>query len=119
MKEEKTEKAGVVDEKKKSLATSKKGLVMKKLDPDSAKLLQQLKDRANKKTHGRKVRDSEILALAIKQITAEHIQSLQEATLSERDRLQIAHEEFQRVNGKISIDQFIGKLLRGEISKSV
>ena len=117
MSEVNNEKLANADEKKKAAAGAKKSLVMKKLDLESAKLLQQLKDRANKKTHGRKVRDSEILALAIKQVTADHIKSLQEATLSERDRLQIAHEEFQRTNGRISLDQFIGKLLRGEISK--
>ncbi|MBS1972649.1 MAG: hypothetical protein JSU04_20240 [Bdellovibrionales bacterium] len=98
---------------KKATAPKKKN-VLKKLDPDSAKALQVLKDKANKKVFGRKVRDSEILALGLSLITTDHIQQLQNQTLSEKDRLHIAHEEYQRANGKISLDQFIGKLLAGE-----
>ena len=88
---------------------------LKKIDPESARLLGQLRDRANKKRYGRKVRDGEILALAIKRISQDDLQALQEATYSERDRLNMAHEEFVKANGKISLDQFIGKLLKGEL----
>lgn len=88
--------------------------VLKKLDADAAKLLQALKDKTNKKSFGRKVKDSEIIGLGLTLITSEHIHQLQNQTLSEKDRLHMAHEEFQRANGKISLDQFIGKLLNGE-----
>lgn len=93
--------------------------VLKKLDVDAAKLLQSLKEKANKKTHGRKIRDSEIIAKALGLMESHHIQELQESTLSEKDRLHLAHEEFQKANGKISLDQFIGKLLKGEISSKI
>ncbi|MFM6928682.1 MAG: hypothetical protein ACKOX6_09465 [Bdellovibrio sp.] len=93
---------------------SKRVTVLKKLDVDAAKLLQTLKDKTNKKSFGRKVKDSEIIGLGLTLITSEHIQQLQSQTLSEKDRLHMAHEEFQRANGKISLDQFIGKLLNGE-----
>ncbi len=100
----------------KKVAQIKRKNVLKKLDSDTAKLLQALKDKANKKTFGRKVRDSEVIGLGLSLISADHIQTLQNKTLSEKDRLHMAHEEYQKINGKITMDQFIGKLLKGEVS---
>jgi len=79
-------------------------------------LLNQIKDRANKKTIGRKIKDGEIIGLALKLISADQIKELQELTYSEKDRLALAHEEYQKKNGKLTIEQFISKLLDGEIS---
>ncbi|MDG0816423.1 hypothetical protein [Bdellovibrio svalbardensis] len=98
----------------KKTAPAKKKSLLKKLDPETGKLLQQLSDRANKKTHGKKIRDHEIISLGLSLILPEHLTALQERSLSEKDRLNIAHEDYQKLNGKITLDQFIGKLLRGE-----
>jgi hypothetical protein len=97
--------------------TSKPKNTMKKLDPTAAKLLAQLKEKANKKDHGRKVLEIEILGLALSLVKEEHLKELQAKTLSEKDRLAIAHDEYQRTVGKISLDQFIGKLLAGYQTK--
>ncbi len=91
--------------------------LLKKIDPETAKVLSQLREKANKKPFGRTIKDSEILACAIRLIQPEHIKELQEASYSEQDRLKMAHEDFQRKHGKITLDQFIGKLLRGEITR--
>ncbi|RYZ89885.1 MAG: hypothetical protein EOP06_08655 [Proteobacteria bacterium] len=91
---------------------------LKKVDIETAKLLNQIKEKANKKSFGRKVKDSEIIRAAIKLIGAGEINKLQEATYSEQDRLRIVHENYQKQNGKVSLDQFIGKLMRGEIQPS-
>ncbi len=91
-------------------------MFLKNYDADAAKLLQALKDKANKKTFGRKVRDSEVISLGLSLISVDHIQNLQNQTLSEKDRLHMAHDEYQKINGKITMDQFIGKLLKGEVS---
>ena len=112
MEETKTDKTS---DKKTAL---KKKNVLKKLDLETAKLLQSLKDKANKKTYGRKIRDSEILAKALMLVDHNHLSELQQETLSEKDRLHMAHENFQKANGKITLDQFIGKLLKGEISQA-
>ena len=103
-------------EKKTPLAKRKN--VLKKVDLESAKLLANLKERANKKLYGRKIRDGEILAKALSLVEHKHLAELQEVTLSEKDRLYMAHEDFVKQNGKISLDQFIGKLLKGEISQT-
>jgi len=100
----------------KKTAPPKRKNVLKKLDQESAKLLGHLKDKANKKNFGRKVKDSEIIALGLSLVSSEHIQNLQNQTLSEKDRLQMAHDEYQKVHGKLTLDQFIGKLIRGEIA---
>lgn len=96
----------------------KRVTALKKVDADTSKVLQQLKEKANKKTYGRKVTDAEILGVAVRLVTPEHLRQLQEATYSERERLQMVHDDYQKTNGKISLDQFIGKLLRGEIVNS-
>ena len=80
--------------KEKPSAAVKRKNVLKKLDLESAKMLTSLKDKANKKTYGRKIRDGEIIAKALGLMGAQHIEELQESTLSEKDRLHIAHEEF-------------------------
>lgn len=103
--------------KEKTSATVKRKNVLKKLDLESAKLLASIKDKANKKNYGRKIKDAEIIAKALGLIESQHIQELQETTLSEKDRLHIAHDDFQKKNGKITLDQFIGKLLKGQINQ--
>lgn len=103
--------------KEKTSSAVKRKNVLKKLDLESAKLLASIKDKANKKNYGRKIKDAEIIAKALSLMESQHIQDLQEMTLSEKDRLHIAHDDFQKKNGKISLDQFIGKLLKGQINQ--
>ncbi|MFV8250453.1 hypothetical protein [Bdellovibrio bacteriovorus] len=92
-----------------------KKVALKKLEPDTTKLLIGLRDKANKKDLGRKIRDSEIIHLGLSLIEPHHLESLKESTYSEQDRLHMAHQDYQKVHGKLSLDQYIGKLLRGEI----
>lgn len=98
---------------------SKRKTVLKKLDAEAAKLLQSLNDKANKKNYGRKVRDSEIILKALLLMEEAHIGELQEQSLTEKDRLQIAYERFQKENGKTSMDQFIGHLLKAQNSLQI
>lgn len=94
---------------------TKKAAAIKKLDPEAAKLLLTLREKANKKQFGRKVRESEIILVALKLVRSEHVTELQEATYSERDRLEMVHAQYQKDHGKITLDAFIGKLMRGEV----
>ena len=93
----------------------KKKNTLKKVDSESAKLLATLKEKANKKSFGRKIKDGEIIAKGLSLIEPHHLMEIQETTFSEKDRLLMAHEEYSRQNGKITLDQFIGRLLKGEI----
>lgn len=94
---------------------AKKQTFLKQVDHETAKLLSQLKEKANKKDFGRKIKESEILALALKQVTDAHLDALRSNTYSEKDRLLMAHKSYQAKVGKISLDHFIGKLMRREI----
>ncbi len=96
----------------------KKKNTLKKVDSESAKLLATLKERANKKNFGRKIKDGEIIAKGLSLIEPHHLLEIQETTFSEKDRLHMAHEEFIKQHGKITLDQFIGKLLKGQIRES-
>lgn len=97
---------------------TEKTSVLKKLDPETGKILKLLKDKINKKSYGRSIRDTEIISLSLSLICPDHIQKLQESTLSEKDRLHIAHEDYVKENGKITLDQFIGILIRGQIGQT-
>jgi hypothetical protein len=90
---------------------NKQTTFLKKIDLETFKLLTSIKDKANKKSIGRKVRDSEVLLAALRLIGAQQIKELQATTYSEKDRLALAHEEYQKLNGKVSLEQFINKLL--------
>lgn len=91
--------------------------VLKKLDPDTGRTLKLLKEKINKKSYGRSIRDTEIISLALTLVSAEHIQKLQDSTLNEQDHLRIAHEDYVKVNGKITLNQFIGLLIRGQLGQ--
>ncbi len=93
--------------------------VLKKLDLESAKLLAAIKDKINKKSAGRKIKDSEIIGLALKQLNTEHIKTLQQMTYQEKDLLQLAHEDYVQVHGRISLNQYLGLLIRGEIKPPI
>lgn len=77
------------------------------------KILQELA-KANKKDFGRKVRADDLIALALSFVRAEHIEQLQESTLSNADRLDQRYKEFVAKHGHVSKDVFLGKLLSGE-----
>lgn len=94
---------------------AKRQTCLKKIDLETSRVLNQLRERANKKPFGRKVRDAELIALGLKLVEQRHLVELQEQTYSEKDRLAMAHDDYQKANGKISLDQFIGRLIRGEI----
>ncbi|WP_374035792.1 hypothetical protein ACES2I_08905 [Bdellovibrio bacteriovorus] len=111
----KTKESKTISAGQTSSAVPNKKVALKKLEPDTAKLLISLRDKVNKKDLGRKIRDSEIIHLGLSLIEQHHLDAIKESTYSERDRLHMAHQDYQKVHGKLSLDQYIGKLLRGEI----
>lgn len=92
--------------------------LLKKVDSETARLLTQLKEKANKKPFGRKIRESEILRVAVGLVEMPHLKDLQEATYSEQDRLKLAHEDYQKAHGKVSLNDFIGQLLKKHSSQA-
>jgi hypothetical protein len=107
-----TEETKPVQEKKK-LSQPKEAF--RKIEGEALKNLLSLRAKANKKDFGRSVRDSDIISLALTLVTDAHIQSLQEKTLSNKDRLGMKHADYMKKHGKIGYDEFLGLLMQGEI----
>lgn len=72
----------------------------------------------NKKDFGRKVKADQLLKLLLTLIKPEHIKGLQEQSLANADRLEMQYREFVKRNGDVSKDEFLGKLLSGQINTS-
>ena len=77
---------------------------------ETAKGVQELLKKLNKKDYGRRVRADELISLAVTLVTPEHHKQLQDATLSEQDRVKREHREYCSQNGNISFEQYIGEL---------
>ncbi|MGK5088159.1 hypothetical protein WDW86_11425 [Bdellovibrionota bacterium FG-2] len=72
-------------------------------------------EKINKKDLGRRIRAEEFLALALSLITPQHLEQLQEASLTNGDRLERDLRAYTAENGPISRDEYLGKRLTGEI----
>ena len=67
--------------------------------------------KANKKSFGRRVRADKLLNLLLTLLHPEHIQKLQEESLSNADRLEMMYREHVKRHGATSKDEFLGRLL--------
>jgi len=76
-------------------------------------------ERVNKKDLGKRVRAEDYLALALSLVTPQHIKELQEASLTNADRLERDFRAYTAKHGPISRDEYLGKRLAGEITNAV
>lgn len=74
--------------------------------------------KANKKDFGRRVRMDEYVSLALSLVTPEHLVSLQESSLTNKDRFEREYRDYVTQHGPIQKDAYLGKRLRGEIQAS-
>mgnify|MGYP001348423100 FL=1 len=74
--------------------------------------------KVNKKSYGRKVRADQLLSLLLTLVRPEHIQQLQQGSLSNSDRLEMRYREHVKKFGPTSKDEFLGLLLTEKSSKS-
>lgn len=99
-------------ENKKQLKSNSKKLnttgirVGKETKRDLARLI----EKVNKKQFGKRIKVGELIALSIKLIAEKHIVELQQASLSNADKIEMQYKEYVRQNGAISKDDFLGKL---------
>jgi len=76
-------------------------------------------ERVNRKDFGERVRAEDYLALALNLVTPQHINELQEASLTNADRLERDFRAYTAEHGPISRDEYLGKRLAGEITNAV
>lgn len=78
---------------------------------DTRRLIEKELAKANKKECGRKIKADDLLRLALSLLGQEHIKSLQEASLSNADRLDVEYREYIKKHGTVTKDAFLGILL--------
>lgn len=104
---------------------AKKTNVAKKVTASSLRVKPETRKRflselakANKKSFGRKVRADQLLSLLMTFIKPEHIQKLQQDSLSNADRLEMRFREHIKKFGPISKDEYLGLLMSTESGKN-
>jgi hypothetical protein len=73
--------------------------------------------KANKKTFGRRIKADQLIALGLSRLTAQDIVELQEKSLSNQDKMEKAYRDYVSKFGQVSRDEFIGKMMNGEVAK--
>jgi hypothetical protein len=71
--------------------------------------------KANRKDLGRLVVVDDLITMALSLVQPEHIQQIQDSTLSNGDRLELRYREHVKKSGAISKDEFVGLMMRGEL----
>ncbi len=71
--------------------------------------------KVNKKDFGKLVRADALLTFALSFVRPEHLQQLQEESLSHRDRLDRDYQAYAAKHGPITTDEYLGRRLRGDI----
>lgn len=86
------------------------------VDNETKNEFRALMEKINKKQYGKRIRASSVISRLIKSITPKFIQELQDASLSNNDKFEMAYKEYVLNKGPISKDDFMGMLLAGEVS---
>lgn len=71
----------------------------------------------NKKDLGRSILADDYVALAITLVTPDHVRQLQDASLTNADRLQRDYREYIAKFGHVTIDQYLGLLMSGKLQE--
>lgn len=100
---------------KKVKAAKPSGYSSLRVKKDIKKRIMSDLSRINKKDFGRKVHLSEYLDLIMGFLTADHISTLQEGSLSNTDRFERDYRNYVALNGAMPKDEYFGKRLKGEI----
>ncbi|MBT4761078.1 MAG: hypothetical protein HOO06_05210 [Bdellovibrionaceae bacterium] len=100
-----------IENKKQTKLSSKKlNTAGVRVNKETRRDLTRLVDKINKKQFGKRVKISEVIALAITLVGEKHIQLLQQSSLSNADKIEMQYKDYIRQNGSISKDDFLGKL---------
>lgn len=89
-----------------------------RVKPETRKRFLSELTKVNKKSYGRKVRADQLLSLLLTLLRPEHLQQLQQGSLSNADRLEMRYREHVKKFGPVSKDEFLGLLLTEKNSNS-
>lgn len=80
----------------------------------SKKVALALRDNANEKPTGRKIKLDDIFELALTLVTSEHLKTLQERSMTHEDRKEVLRQNYIKARGPISKDDFTGFMMTVE-----
>ena len=86
-----------------------------RVSPKTRDLLTEILKKVNGKDHGRCIKADAVLALALSLVTQKEIRELQESSLTNADRLELQYQRYIQENSFISKDEWIGRLMKGEL----
>ena len=81
----------------------------------TAKSIEKKVKELNKKPLGRNVQNDDLILKSLSLLEDKDFEEIKETTLSNTDRLEIRFREFCKNHGPITKDEFIGKLIAGEL----
>lgn len=80
------------------------------------KKLQRFVAKANAKKDGKRITADQVINLSLDMLTDEHIDKLQQQSLSAQDWFERGYRAYCKENNKISRDEYFRKVLAGEIN---
>lgn len=87
-----------------------------RISSETRKKLQNRIEEINQKDFGKNVRTDELISLALDLVRKEHIERLQQSSLSNHERMDREYKAYIAKHGPISKDEYLGMLLKGSAS---
>lgn len=85
-----------------------------RLGTDSSDVLQKLKDKANKKDFGKRIRVDQIVRLGLSLIEPKHLEDLQRSSVSNEDRVKALLRTYVEKRKSMTREEFWGLMLAGK-----
>lgn len=101
-----------------STSVKEKEIVSIRVSKETRERVLAVVDRLNEKELGRKVIPDDVVAVAMTLVKAEHLEQIQNATLSNFDRLKRDYAAYATTHEGVSMDEYLGKVLTGAIPRT-
>ena len=96
----------------------KPSISLLRVSKSTAKYVKKLLEKINKKDFGKKVSTDALVSLALGLIGQKQITFLQDGSLTNNDKFELSYRVFLKSNPGVSRDEYMGKLLAGELGES-
>jgi len=87
-----------------------------RISKQTKKILDNLVKKSNSKKFGRVIKADDLVLIGLKKISEDEISKLQDNSISNKDRMEIAFSKHKRSHQSITRDEFLGLVLKREIS---
>lgn len=86
-----------------------------RVSKSTARMLKSIVAKCNRKSHGRKVKNDDVIEKSLKLLSELEIEQIKESTFSSQDKLEIEFKKYCKKNGSISKDKFLQIILNRAI----